>query len=138
MDPRPSKHRVQVGIFCSLRFDSNTLSVARPVRDALVLRGIPTVIVEKLPGQDVAAAVATGLNWCKLVLIFGTHHYGAPGSVPFSTREEMSFVKTQHIPFYLIKMCDQFDDDLTKWALHFLYSIDDDVDDVFAQVLFSP
>jgi hypothetical protein len=49
-----------------------------------------------------------------MVAIFGTEDYGMPENAKFSTKEELELIKEEGIPFYMIRMCDQFLDDATS------------------------
>ncbi len=91
---------------------------AREVQDLLAVRELTGVIVNELAGVNIASKVAESINDAELVLIFGTKTYGAPGTVSFSTREELQFIKQTNKPFFLIKMCNEFEDPLTKFYLH--------------------
>ncbi len=91
---------------------------AREVRAELAKRELTGRIVDVLGGGDISTQVAQGLSEAEMVVIFGTRTYGAPGSVMYSTRQEMEFVMGNKKPFFLIKMCDEFEDPLTQLYLH--------------------
>ena len=46
----------------------------------------------------------------KLIVIFGSRTYGDPGTTTFGTDKERDFIMDRKIPYFLIKMCDRFED----------------------------
>jgi hypothetical protein len=47
----------------------------------------------------------------------GTKTYGMNTGAGFSTFEELEYIYDEEKPFFLIKMCDKFDVDLTRFLL---------------------
>mmetsp|Transcript_3286 Transcript_3286/g.6423 ORF Transcript_3286/g.6423 Transcript_3286/m.6423 type:complete len:90 (+) Transcript_3286:89-358(+) len=52
-----------------------------------------------------------------MIIIMGTEDYGCPGTVNFSTKEELVFILQEKKPFFLIKMCERFEDSKTRFQL---------------------
>jgi hypothetical protein len=101
----------------SLRFNNPVLmKQAKELQKILCERSIDACIIEAVSGYLVKMIVSK-LVESRMVVIFGTEDYGMPGSVNFSTQEELQFIKDKKKPLYLIKMCDQFSSDVTSFHL---------------------
>jgi hypothetical protein len=87
------------------------------LREKLRACDIDATIIDVLAGMDIEGEIIFHLTTCRLVVIFGTEDYGAEGTVKYSTREELGFIRDQNIPFFLIKMCSQFKDPKTVFRL---------------------
>lgn len=48
------------------------------------------------------------------MLIFGSKNYGVDTGILYSTFKELEFTLNAKKPFFLIKMCAQFDDAMTR------------------------
>jgi len=103
-------------IFLSFRF-GEAMDEARELRNALRARGLYAYICEIPPGKDIVEAIVKKLSSARLVVILGTQTYGCKGSVYFSTREELKFVIEEEKPIFLIKMCNRFQDEMTRFQL---------------------
>jgi hypothetical protein len=62
-------------------------------------------------------AVVSALHGCKLVVIMGTESYGRDTGCPFCTKQELTFILNEKKPFFLVKMCDTFQEAIAKFSL---------------------
>jgi hypothetical protein len=102
-------------IFISLRF-AEAGNEATALKSALEARGISTFLCAVLPGDDIATEIVNALHDCKLAIIMGTKTYGKDTGAGFSTFEELRFIHKKK-PFFLIKMCEQFEERETIFRL---------------------
>jgi hypothetical protein len=112
--------KTNVDIFCSLKF-SEAQEQAQQLVVQLKKSGLNAVIIdgnlmEENP-EDMSEQVADLLDASKMVIIFGTESYGKATASTFSTKEELQFVMAEKKPFYLIKMCERFQDSRTRFYL---------------------
>mmetsp|Transcript_42245 Transcript_42245/g.108783 ORF Transcript_42245/g.108783 Transcript_42245/m.108783 type:complete len:478 (-) Transcript_42245:502-1935(-) len=103
-------------VFISLRF-GEAMEEAKILKRELQSRGHDAYICEVAPGEDIQRVVIRRLDAAKMVIILGTRTYGMEGTVKFSTKEELDFIRNEDKPFFLIKMCDRFDDPETRFKL---------------------
>mmetsp|Transcript_28719 Transcript_28719/g.73429 ORF Transcript_28719/g.73429 Transcript_28719/m.73429 type:complete len:196 (-) Transcript_28719:114-701(-) len=103
-------------VFISLRF-GEAMEEAIQLKAALQKEGHDAYLCEVAPGANIKEVVVQRLAAAKLVVIMGTKTYGAPGTVNFSTKQELEYILDQEKPFFLIKMCDNFEDEMTKFNL---------------------
>ncbi len=105
----------RTGIFCSLRFNNPVLMAqAEEIQTLLSAHDIEATIIKVLSGGNILAKIVDSLSTCRMALIFGTEDYGEEGTVKFSTRGELEFIQDNNIPFFLLKMCDNFRDPTTS------------------------
>ena len=103
-------------VFISLRF-SEAQSEARALQAALRSRGVGAFVCDELPSRALQQTVIDALYGCSLVVVLGTHTYGRKTSSTFSTHEELRAVIDEKLPFFLVKMCDEFSENSTRFAL---------------------
>jgi hypothetical protein len=103
-------------IFISLRF-AEAQKEAEDLKSALEARGISTFLGDVHPGGDIARLVVNALNECKLAIIMGSRTYGKVTGVGFSTFQELRFIVDKRKPFFLVKMCDTFEETETGFYL---------------------
>jgi hypothetical protein len=77
---------------------------------------INAVIIDTEVGQDIRRNVFRSLGNATMVVIFGTSDYGI-GTYDYSTEQEFAAIKDTKKPFFLIKMCDEYDDPVTRCCL---------------------
>jgi hypothetical protein len=94
-------------IFISVRF-VEAGNEAKVLKSALEAKGISTFLCDVRPGGDIASEIVNALDGCQLAIIMGTRTYGKDTGVGYSTFEELRFIH-KRIPFFLIKMCDEYD-----------------------------
>jgi 3-deoxy-D-manno-octulosonate 8-phosphate phosphatase KdsC-like HAD superfamily phosphatase len=102
-------------IFISLRF-AEAGKEAEALKCALEARGISAFLCAVHPGGDIACEIVHALHGCQLAIIMGTRTYGKNTGVGFSTFEELRFIHTKK-PFFLIKMCEMFEEPETVFRL---------------------
>jgi hypothetical protein len=113
----PAASAQNCSIFFSLRFhETGPMKEAKLLREKLKSLGINALIIDAKVGQDIRSMVFTGLGNATMVVIFGTSDYGI-GSCDYSTKQELAMIKDDEKPFFLIKMCDRFDDHVTRGCL---------------------
>lgn len=103
-------------VFISLRFGEAMLE-ARALQTDLHARGISAFLCDIPEGQDLAGAVITALTYCKLAVILGTKTYGKKTHSGFSTFEELRYIFEENKPFFLVKMCNDFEEHETRFRL---------------------
>jgi len=103
-------------VFISLRFQEAE-NEAKRLLTAMRKRGHDAYICSVRPGESIKREVSSRLAKAKMVIIMGTKTYGSKGTVDFSTAQELQFIKDEHKPFFLIKMCDKFKEDHTRFTL---------------------
>jgi hypothetical protein len=103
-------------VFISLRFGEATPE-ARALQQGLHARAISTFLCDIPEGQDLANAVVMALTHCKLAVILGTKTYGKKTASSFSTFEELRYIVNERKPFFLVKMCTEFEEAETRFRL---------------------
>ena len=100
-------------IFISFRF-GRAMTEARALQSELLDAGVNAFICDQEVGGNICELVVHKLNEAKLVVVLGTADYGVPGTVKFSTREEMQTFRENGKDVFLIKMCKLFEDIVTR------------------------
>jgi hypothetical protein len=103
-------------VFISLRF-AEAETEARALKAALEARGITAFLCAVAPGSDIAAQISNALDGCQLAIIMGTRTYGKNTGVAFSTLKELRFIQDEPKPFFLVKMCERFEEAETRMRL---------------------
>eukprot|EP00048_Salpingoeca_helianthica_P016679 m.233595 g.233595 ORF g.233595 m.233595 type:complete len:317 (-) comp19220_c0_seq1:27-977(-) len=103
-------------IFISLRFDEAT-NEAKFLKGELERHGVVCFLCDVSPGGSIRDTIVKGLSACELVVIMGTRTYGKDTGVSFCTKNELDFIIDRKKPFFLIKMCDNFEEDVTCFHL---------------------
>eukprot|EP01040_Poterioochromonas_malhamensis_P014817 gene14817-16474_t len=103
-------------IFISLRF-AEAIQHAEIIKKELEIKGISTFLCAVEPGGDIAREIVSALTNCKLVIIMGSKTYGKDTGAGFSTFEELRFICSEKIPYFLVKMCDRFEEPETRFRL---------------------
>jgi hypothetical protein len=103
-------------LFFSLRF-AEAENEAKTVKVALEAKGVSTFLCAVEPGGDICSEVVNALHGCQLAIIMGTETYGKNTRVGFSTFEELRFIINEPKPFFLVKMCDKFEEPETRFRL---------------------
>jgi WD40 repeat protein len=102
-------------LFISLRF-AEAGNEATLLKNALESKGISTFLCAVHPGGDIAREIVNALHGCHLAIIMGTKTYGKDTGAGFSTFEELRFIHKKK-PFFLVKMCDAFEEPETVFRL---------------------
>jgi hypothetical protein len=105
-------------IFLSLRF-AEALPFAKLIQKELQKRNYSTFLAAIEVGNNIAKEVISNIFHCRLVVILGTRTYGKKTLSSCSTFEELQFIKAEEKTFYLIKMCEEFEE---YWARFLLVS----------------
>jgi hypothetical protein len=103
-------------IFISVRFEE-AFKEAEALKTALEARGISTFLCAVHPGGDIALEIVNALRNCQLAIIMGTKTYGKDTGIGYSTFEELRFIHGQKKPFFLVKMCEKFEEPETIFRL---------------------
>lgn len=114
---------IECDFFCSLRFnDLGPLREAKLVQSELASLGKPTIIINTDIGGSLLDDVVQSLKASKVVIIFATDDYGEQTQSIYSSRSELVHVKETGKPFFLIKMCDEYKIETTKFLLPDTYA----------------
>jgi hypothetical protein len=103
-------------VFISLRF-AESENEANALKNALEEKGISTFLCAVLPGGDIRREIVNALSSCQLAIIMGTKTYGRETSVGYSTFDELRFIHEERKPFFLVKMCERFEEAETRFLL---------------------
>eukprot|EP00912_Choanoflagellata_sp_UC4_P000282 UC4_evm1s179 len=105
-------------IFISLRF-AESKPQANAIKKELAARGISAYVCKVESGDNIMKDIMKNLKAAKLAIIMGSRTYGAKGSSNFSTQNELEFIMNPNYgkPFYLIKMCDVFEEAMAQMLL---------------------
>jgi WD40 repeat protein len=103
-------------LFISLRF-AEAGNEANLLKNALEAKGISTFLCAVEPGGDICTEIVNALHDCQLAIILGTKTYGKDTGVGYSTFEELRFIINERKPFFLVKMCDRFEEQETRFRL---------------------
>jgi WD40 repeat protein len=103
-------------IFISLRF-AEAGKEAEALKSTLEARGISTFLCAVESGGDIKREIVHALHGCQLAIIMGTKSYGKDTGAGFSTFEELRYIHEQRKPFFLVKMCDIFEEHETIFCL---------------------
>ena len=105
-------------IFFSLRFNATgPMKEANLLQAELAKFNVNAAIINVESGKSIEKEVIRTLDQSKLAVLFATSDYGVEGTVNFSTHEELAFILQEKKPFFLIKMCDRYDDPVTRFRL---------------------
>lgn len=95
-------------VFISLCVDE-ARSEGKALQRGLHARGISTFTCD-MPGQELDNTVVAALTNCKLVVILGTKAYGKRTTSRFGTLQELRYIFEVTKPFFLVKMCAEFEE----------------------------
>ena len=101
-----SKRQANV-IFISLRF-GESLKEATELKYHLEKKGYSCFLCDIPNGEDIKEEIIFQLAGCRLAIVMGTLTYGVKTAATFGTAEEMEFIIDRKKPFFMIKMCDDF------------------------------
>ena len=90
----------------SFRFGETQLE-AYNLKTGLEQRGLKVFLSDLLPGANLDAAIYDALDTCRLAVLMAGETYGRQ-TTSFSTYHELDFVLDEQKPFYLIKMCERW------------------------------
>ncbi|EGD82196.1 hypothetical protein PTSG_02868 [Salpingoeca rosetta] len=103
-------------IFISLRF-SEARNAGKALQRALEARGLKVFLCEVPPGSNIAKVVIRALHGCRMAVILGTRTYGKETDSSFSTFDELQYIVDRRKPFFLVKMCDDFEEPEAQFHL---------------------
>lgn len=106
---RRKKNAMETQIFISLRF-GEAMEEAVQLRDALKAMGYKVFLCDEAPGINLQDIIFTALENAMLVVILGSKTYGKKTDSTFSTHEELNLIMVDNIPYFLIKMCERFEE----------------------------
>jgi len=109
--------------FISLRF-GEAADEASALRSALEGRGQRVFICNMSPGGNLVDSIFAALASAKLVILMGSQTYGRR-TTTFSTFEELQFTLSEGKNYFLIKMCEHFEEAHVRAQLgdHIMYSM---------------
>ena len=94
--------------FISFRFGEAHAEALRTKAD-LEAAGKTVFISDVQSGGNLEEVICEALDKCKMVIVFGTATYGR-STTSFSTYHEINYTIDEKKPFYLIKMCDRWEE----------------------------
>ena len=94
--------------FISFRFGEAHAEALRTKAD-LEAAGKTVFISDVQSGGNLEEVICEALDKCKMVIVFGTATYGR-STTSFSTYHEINYTIDEKRPFYLIKMCDRWEE----------------------------
>lgn len=103
-------------VFISLRFGEGMVE-GQALQAQLALRGVAAFLCDVPAGEDIGHHVVDALSSCKLAVILGTATFGSKSECNFSTYEELRYIINEKKPFFLVKMCDTFTQQETRFHL---------------------
>lgn len=102
-----------VQVFLSLRF-GEAMEQAKMVKSELEKQGVSCFLCVVHEGENIARIVADNLCAAELFVVFGTRTYGTETGTPCNTADELAFIKNEKKPYFLIKMCEKFEDSVAR------------------------
>jgi hypothetical protein len=111
-----NREEMSCQIFISVRFAEAGIE-ANALKSALDARGISTFLCAVHPGGDIRGEIVNALSSSQLAIVMGTKSYGENTGAGFCTYEELEFIYDEKKPFFLVKMCDKFDVNLTRFLV---------------------
>merc|ERR1712217_560855 len=88
---------------------------AKELKAKLEEHGKKCFLCSELPGQDLVDVIYTNFHHATLIIVMGTETYGLKStSAAISTYDEMKYIRTARKPFFLVKMCKEFQLAATK------------------------
>jgi hypothetical protein len=103
-------------IFISLRF-CEASAAGEILKAKLEARGLSVFLCSVDAGGDLFDEIVGNIDRCRLVVILGTKTYGKDTGVGFCTADELKFIVSEKKAIYLVKMCERFDEALTRFSL---------------------
>jgi hypothetical protein len=103
--------------FLSLSF-LEAIEEARAVKTALEKRGLRVFLCNMPEGESMQREVEYALHHSTLFVIFGTKTYGKETGSVVCTYVELANIIENKYNFFLIRMCDVYDEDTAKTHLH--------------------
>jgi hypothetical protein len=103
-----------VQVFLSLRFDE-AMKQGQMMKEALEKRGVTVFLCSVHSGDSILKAVAKNLFEAELVVILGTKTYGKETESSYSTCKELQYTMEKKKPFFLVKMCDCYEEYLADF-----------------------
>jgi hypothetical protein len=102
-----TRPRRQNTVFISFRIETAS-EQALQLKDALEAVGVSTYVCKTRCGDDILTEIGEAIADCELAVVLGTETFGEKTGGFFSTWEELTAIKSEKKPIFLIKMCDQF------------------------------
>ena len=106
----------RLDIFLSLRF-GEAMAAAEELKLALEAQGLSVFLCAVQVGGDLMDEIVQNIDRCRLVGILGTKTYGKDTGLGFCTADELKFIISEKKAIFLVKMCDRFEEPLTRFRL---------------------
>ena len=122
-----SPTKIMYDIFISLRFSEKGTVTGKPwkpieaatlLKKALIAQGYSVFLCAVENGDSILDAVASALANSRFYIILASETYGTQTASLCSTYQEMIAIVGGNKPYFLIKMCDSFEVDVTRLTLH--------------------
>lgn len=105
-------------VFISYRF-AEAKTVAVNLKSALDRRGVTGIVIDANPGGDssILDTVVRAIDESALFVILGTRTYGRKTASLSATRQEMLYALESRKPLFVVKMCDEYEEHVTRFLL---------------------
>lgn len=104
-------------VFISYRF-AEAKTVASKLKSALTHRGIVGIVIDANPGDSsILDTVVNAIDNSSLFVILGTRTYGRKTASLSATRQEMVYALQTRKPLFVVKMCEEYEEHVTRFLL---------------------
>ena len=87
------------------------------MKSRLEARGLSIFLCSVQAGGDLVDEIVRNIDSCRLVVVLGTKTYGKDTGIGFCTADELKFIMGEKKDIFLVKMCDRFEEALTRFRL---------------------
>jgi hypothetical protein len=94
-------------VFISFRL-AEALERALQLKEALNAVGVSAYVCETRHGDNLVTEISHAIANCELAIILGSETFGEKTDGHYSTWEELTFIKDEQKPIFMIKMCERF------------------------------
>ena len=105
-----------INVFISLRL-SESQAEALILKADLEGRGLTVFLSDFKPGEKLFVAIADAADKCELFVVLATATYGRATNDRFDTSKELGFIIDSKKPFFLVKMCDRYEEATARFQL---------------------
>ena len=115
-EPSAPAPRTPLDVFISFRI-AESHAEALSLKEGLERRGYTVFLSDFKPGEKLFVAIAEAANECALAVLLATSTYGRATNDRFDTSKELGFIIDSKKPFFLIKMCNQYEEATARFQL---------------------
>lgn len=104
-------------VFISYRF-AEAKTVAANLKSALDQRSVTGIVIDANPGDSsILDTVVRAIDESVLFVVLGTRTYGRKTASLSATRQEMVYALESRKPLFIVKMCDEYEEHVTRFLL---------------------